>query len=597
MTETPAKNSCALIGIKKTDRVGKHSFEPDGAPDTVFTLDLAPRPSGFIDEIQIKSTSPNGFWSTKGKQANANFLGLALAKNPGEILNQKLTSLNLASTQDRSYLLFASDDGSFGSKERKYTIKVLFSDGASWSGPVKVDPAALADSPQLSAGAFPVRISAQLKGISNYDAVGESKNIRGDDKADGLFNVVLETKNREITGIQIRNIDGKTAAWDTIPGSENNPIGVAYSAEPARLINNRDGSVRIPVKDKVELNFYVADNGSIAEQKTNYRVAVTFEDGEISWCQVESAGSQFSKKPDLDEPAAKAPAPSSKVSFLGTWLGFVSTDAVGQYSEMKPDSKADAVFGLDIDVHPKNVITGIEINNISGPPKKWGTGGTTPGAWGLGIAYQTVPTALLNKTDGSVRIPIEGRVQFYLYAADPGDLTESNQHLRIIVHLADGASYQQFVHKSPSTTSTVIPETDSSNRAKGIITCEFRGFIADLVNTSTKPGKDGYLDGTFITKLQVDDKKIRKIELLGPDGSARWSTDPTPPVMFLGIALYPKIYQLVDTKAGPLNVPIVGRKTIYLYAADNGLLSDPKTRLSIKISFTDNTTISTDVIK
>ena len=264
---------------------------------------------------------------------------------------------------------------------------------------------------------------------------------------------------------------------------------------------------------------------------------------------------------------------------------------------MKPDSKADAVFGLDIDVQPKNIITGIEINNISGPPKKWGTGGATPGAWGLGVAYQTAPTALLNKPDGSIRIPIEGRVQFYLYAADPGDLVESNQHLRIIVHFADGSSFQQFVHKSPSTTSSVIPESEPSSRAKGIISSEFRGFIADLVNTSTKPGKDGYLDGTFITKLQVDEKKISRIELLGPDTNVKWSTDPKAPVMFLGVALYPKIYQLVDSKGGPLNLPVSGRKTIYLYAADNGLLSDPKTRLSLRVTFSDMTTLSTDVIK
>ena len=597
LSEATEKNSCSLIGVKKTDRVGKTGAEPDGAPDTVFSLDLAPKSSGFINEIQIKATHPNGSWSTKGKQGGANFLGIALAKNPADILNPKQTQLSLSSTHDRSYLLFVSDDGSFGSKDRKYSVKVFFSDGTSWTSPVKVDPVVLTESPQSASGIFPVRISASLKGISNYDAVGETRNIAGDDKADGLFNLVLETRDREITGLQIRNTDGQKSAWDTIPGSENGPIGVALTSEPARLINNRDGSVRLPVKDRVELNLYVADNGSIADAKTNYRIAVTFEDGEISWRQVERSGAASSDKQSDSAQETPSPAPSAKVSFLGSWLGFVSTDAVGQYVEMKPDSRADAVFGLDIDVQPKNVITGVEINNITGLPKKWGTGGTTPGAWGLGVAYQTAPTALLNKADGSVRIPIEGRVQFYLYAADPGDLAESNQHLRIIVHFADGASYQQFVHKSPSTTSTVIPESDSPSRAKGIITCEFRGFIADLVNTSTKPSKDGYLDGTFITKLQVDDKKILKFELLAPDGAVRWSSDPKPPVMFLGVAMYPKIYQLTNTKGGPLGIAVSGRKTVYLYAADNGLLSDPKTRLSLRVTFSDMTTLATDVIK
>lgn len=597
LSETGEKNSCALVGIKKTDRVGKTVGDPDGAPDTVFSLDLAPRASGFISEVQIKSTNPSSFWSTKGKQANAGFLGIALAKSPSDILNIKTGPLNLSSSQDRSYLLFATDDGSFASKDRKYTVKTIFSDGTSWSGPVKIDPVVLVDTPQTGAGVFPVRITASLKGISNYDAVGDSKTIGGDDKADGLFSLVLETKDRIITGIQIKNVDGQTAAWDTVAGSDNTPIGVALTSDPARLINSRDGAINLHVKERAELNLYVADNGAIADGKTNFRIALTFDDGEVSWRQVEKTGASVPDQPKESASDSSPPTPAAKVSFLGSWLGFVSTDAVGQYTEMKPDSKADAVFGLDIDVQPKNIITGIEINNISGPPKKWGTGGATPGAWGLGVAYQTAPTALLNKPDGSIRIPIEGRVQFYLYAADPGDLVESNQHLRIIVHFADGSSFQQFVHKSPSTTSSVIPESEPSSRAKGIISSEFRGFIADLVNTSTKPGKDGYLDGTFITKLQVDEKKISRIELLGPDTNVKWSTDPKAPVMFLGVALYPKIYQLVDSKGGPLNLPVSGRKTIYLYAADNGLLSDPKTRLSLRVTFSDMTTLSTDVIK
>ncbi len=597
LSETGDKNDCTLVGIKKTDRIGKAGPEPDGAPDAVFALDLAPRASGHVIDIQIRATNPAGYWIAKGKQANANFLGVASAKNPSDILNTKPGSLNLPLSQDRSYLLFASDDGHFASKDRKYTVKALFSDGTSWSAPIKVDPVALVDAPQTGTGVYPVRITAELKGISNYDAVGTSKTITGDDKADGLFNLVIETPNRVVTGIQIKNIDGQTASWDTVPGSPAPPIGVAMTSDPVKLINSRDGSVNVPVKDRVELNLYVADNGAIAEGKTNFRLALTFDDGEISWRQVDKPGASSSEKTVDGAPETSPPTPVTKVSFLGSWLGFVSTDAVGQYAEIKPDSKADAVFGLDIEVQPKNIITGIEINSISGLPKKWGTGGTTPGAWGLAVAYQAAPTALLNKPDGSVRIPIEGRVQFYLYAADPGDLVESNQHLRIIVHFADGSSFQQFVHKSPGTTSTVIPESETAPRAKGIITCEFRGFIADLVNTSTKPGKDGYLDGTFITKLKVDDKKITRFEMLGPDGIVRWSTDPKAPVMFLGVALYPKIYQLVDTKGGPLGVSVSGRKTIYLYAADNGLLSDPKTRLSLKVTFSDMTTLTADVIK
>jgi len=130
-----------------------------------------------------------------------------------------------------------------------------------------------------------------------------------------------------------------------------------------------------------------------------------------------------------------------------------------------------------------------------------------------------------------------------------------------------------------------------------LITCEFRGFIADLVNKSNRPGKDTFSDGTFILRLKVDDKKLNSVTIKGADGVVRWASDPKAQVMFLGVALYPKIYDLVNMKGGPLNIPVSGHKTIYLYAADNGLLSDPKSRLTVEVTFADQSTLSAEVIK
>ena len=139
----------------------------------------------------------------------------------------------------------------------------------------------------------------------------------------------------------------------------------------------------------------------------------------------------------------------------------------------------------------------------------------------------------------------------------------------MVVHLADGTSYQQPIRRPLATTSSVVPGTDEAGRAKGLITCEFRGYIADLVNQSTRPGKSGYLDGTFIMKLQVEDKKLAKVEIKNLDGTSRWSSAPKAPEMLLGVTAYPKIYKLINEKPGLLHFPVSGRKTFYLYAAQN----------------------------
>jgi hypothetical protein len=587
------RGEAVFMGVKKSDRVGPASAIPDGKPDAVFSLTLKPRPAEpVISEIQIRAFSGSpGFWSSTGQTSGAGYIGVARAKNPSEIINRQVGPLNVNPQADKHLLLFVTDDGTFSQKDRRYQIKVIANDGSSWTGPVKSEAGPAPETPSVESGAAPVRMSAVLKGISNFDAVSPGKTIAGDDKPDGLFLLTVEAKDREISAIEIRNADGTPSVWDTVPSTKNGPIGVALESDPVRLVNNRDGTVSIKIKDRVDLNLYVADNGSIAEGKTNYWVSVAFSGGGVSRCPAQRIAQTAEEK--KDEPAAT----SAKVNFLATWLGFVSTDAVGPYSGMKPDGVADALFGLDIEVSPKNFITGIEINSLLGGSTKWGTTGTGQANWGLAVAYQSAPTALLNNADGAVKIPVDKRSQFYVYASDPGDLATTYDRLRMVVHLADGTSYQQPVRAPLATTSTVVPGTDEATRAKGLITCEFRGFIADLVNTSTRPGKDGYLDGTFIMKLQVEDKKLVKVEVKSSDGASRWSSEPKAPAMLLGVALYPKIYKLINEKPGMLQLPVSGRRTFYLYAADNGLLSDPKSRLIVTATFSDKTTLSTDVIK
>jgi hypothetical protein len=590
--QTPSAGEAVFFGLKKSDRVGKVSAKPDGKPDAVFSLNLDPWPgAGKITEIEVRALSgASGLWHTiPGKALGASYLGVTKVKTPATIINKTPGTLNLNAEERNDLLLFVTGDASFANHDRQYQITVKYADGTTRVVPVRNEITPAAEDVTAKSSEVAVRMSAVLKGISNYDAVGPTKKIGGDDKADGLFELKVEAPNKEITGIEIRNVDGTPGVWDTVAGSKAGAIGVALTSDPTTLLNNPDSSVAIQVKDRVQLNLYVADNGGIAGGQTNYRISVKFRDGEIAWC-----------------PAQKEtkPQPSSamkKVNYQATWLGFVPRegvgpyDAVGPYPGTKPDGKPDAVFGLDIEVEPRTKITGIEIQNASGS-SRWGTTGTSPDAWGLAVAQQIAPTALLNKADGSINIPLDGRAQFYIYAADPGDLATTAQNYWMIVHLADGSSYKQAI--IPKATSVVpgVPVQTGPERAKGIVNCEFRGFIADLVSP-TRPGKDGYFDGTFILKLEVENKKLAKVEISSNDGTVRWSSDPKPPVMFLGVALYPNIYKLINERGGLLNTPISGRRTLYLYAADNGMLSDPRARLSVTITFTDKTSLSTEVIK
>jgi hypothetical protein len=83
----------------------------------------------------------------------------------------------------------------------------------------------------------------------------------------------------------------------------------------------------------------------------------------------------------------------------------------------------------------------------------------------------------------------------------------------------------------------------------------------------------------------------------GSDGAVQWSSDGKPGTMFLGVTQYPKIYKLINEKGGMMQQPLTGRSTFYLYAADNGMLTNPASRLTVAVTFTDKSSLATEVIK
>lgn len=587
------KGECLYLGVKKTDRIGEESAYPDDKPDAVFNLNLQPTPGDPpVSAIEIKAVSgPPGRWKAGEAAPGAKYLAVARSRTPSDIINRSPGDLEINPGLTPNLLLFISDDGHFNNPKRKYLVKVVYSDGVSWTARVKKGDPDVASAPGPSEASYPLRMSATLLGVSRYDAVGPGKVIRSDNEADGLFQLTVQANKRRITAIQIRSVSGPEAVWDTVPGSPNPKIGVALTSNPTRLLNSRNGAVLLNVNDRIQLNLYVADNGAIKSGEASFRITVTFADNEIAWCPVKS---------DQAAPAPEqTPAPSSGkgVNFLATWLGYVSTDAVGPYPGVKPDGEADAVFGLDIEIKPEGVISGVEILSMADPSLRWSTGGLPNPGWGLGMAYQSAPQRLLNRSDGSVIVSVNKRTKFYLYAADPGNMPALYGKLKVVVYLEKGGAYQQMVRKPTGATTSIVPGQRDGKRAMGLITCELRGFIADLVNTSTRPGKDGYLDGTFITKLKISDKTITNINIKDSSGVIRWSSAGKLPAWFLGVAVYPKIYDLVNSTGGALNIPVSERRTLYLYAADNGLLSDPQSRLTVVVTFKDKSVLSTEVIK
>ena len=214
------------MGVKKSDRVGPASAIPDGKPDAVFSLTLKPRPAEpVISEIQIRAFSGSpGFWSSTGQTSGAGYIGVARAKNPSEIINRQVGPLNVNPQVDKHLLLFVTDDGTFSQKDRRYQIKVIASDGSSWTGPVKSEAGPAPEAASVESGAAPVRMSAVLKGISNFDAVSPNKTLAGDDKPDGLFVLTVEAKDRRDLSYRDSECRRTPSVWDMFPALKMGPL-------------------------------------------------------------------------------------------------------------------------------------------------------------------------------------------------------------------------------------------------------------------------------------------------------------------------------------------------------------------------------------
>jgi hypothetical protein len=121
------------------------------------------------------------------------------------------------------------------------------------------------------------------------DVVSKNEILRGDGINDWMFAISLRAEGT-IKSITIRNTKGQFSVWDTKPNNGYWLLGV--TTYDKRVLNRSDGSVYFDVNDKTDLYLLVADNGSLQQGKTNYKVIIEFVDGSALERNVGSSAGQ-----------------------------------------------------------------------------------------------------------------------------------------------------------------------------------------------------------------------------------------------------------------------------------------------------------------
>ena len=117
-----------------------------------------------------------------------------------------------------------------------------------------------------------------LTASSDRDLVGRNETFRGNGKKDAIFQAQFSAPNRTVTAVEVSNTNGLRSVWDTRP---NNRLWLGGVVIGGRTMNRADGSVNFSLgSGQNTLDFFVEDNGSIRDGKTNYRMTIFFASGD-----------------------------------------------------------------------------------------------------------------------------------------------------------------------------------------------------------------------------------------------------------------------------------------------------------------------------
>ncbi|MGI6774274.1 hypothetical protein [Acetomicrobium sp.] len=405
----------------ETDLLGmKETLKPDGKPDAHFIVSI--KGAGAVTGVELKALGTDRAWDTiPGNEK----WGMIVQDGKGEDLT---TASGSFSTKPFLALitlhLYVADDGTAFSETREYEVTVSFMDGSTATAkttvpgmpdifkPKEAEKVELPESEELS---------AVLLGIGDKDVVGKSEKIKGDGVRDAHFKIRFNTVS-VVEEISIRNVDGTSSAWDTVPG---NGIWAIAVYTDGKLRNREDGSVKFAVEGDTTLDLWVADNGSIAAGATRYEVIVKFNDGTVL------------RKVAEREKAAK-PIPDKGV-LSAVLIEPSKGDLTSRSEALKGDGKPDWKIALEL-VAEGRIINFIVRGNDGA--SEWDT---IPGNGKWLVAVTDSSGNVLNESNGSVSLDVSGKKDFNLWLTDNGTITEGDVKYKVLVVMSDGSILEKDV--------------------------------------------------------------------------------------------------------------------------------------------------------
>ena len=266
-----------------TDIAGRgESVGKDGTPDWRVSLKISGQGT-MISLIVRGIEGAPGEWDTL--PGNRKPIAV-VSDSAGVVLNGANGSVSIPLSGAKDLSLWLADDGSLAKTANRYKVIAVFSDGNTFERVIDrgtQQPAQPAQQPQ---GAESVQESNSIrafymgKGPRNLLGKGEPADIKTglDQNPDAHIRLRFLSLDGTVQSITVESLDRKGGDWDTVPGNGIWHIAVTET-ETGPVISKPDGSITKALSGNSQLHLWLADNGKLSANPSNYRVIVRFTDG------------------------------------------------------------------------------------------------------------------------------------------------------------------------------------------------------------------------------------------------------------------------------------------------------------------------------
>ena len=528
------------------DLTGKNErLRGNGTADTSARIVL--QGTGTIRAISVKSVKGEAAeWDTIPNNGK----WLVAATHSGKVLNNADGSLGIEIQGKVTLDLFMSDNGAIKNGKSQFEVTVTFDDNTTAKRVIGAAQGVATD----------MAIASAQWVQQNRDLTGGNERLRGDGNADSSARIVVQGSNT-ISAIALKSVKGEAAEWDTIPSNGLWLLGVTQAG---KVLNSQDGSVEIPVKDKITLDLWMTDNGAIRNGKSQFEVTVSFTDGSSVTKAVSSAGDE------------------SEDSGTAVLIGEYNKDIVGASESRSGNGKKD--WAIDLDLTSAGTITEMQLVNVAGPAGEWDT---VPGngRWLMGIT--DVNGKVLNSSNGSISIPIGKRTQYRLFVENNGSLGDSLTKSRLTISFDDGRKQVMDVSSDAARGTTPDRGTQGSSDKEVALSGPRKASSSDYVGPNERVAKNGKTDWLFNVSFKGKGK-VETITLESIDENGVWDTIPNNGYWLTGVVA-PGRGLLNNKRTGAVLFEVPRYSNLQLFVEDDGTIAQGSRYFRVTVEWDDGT--------